>query len=400
MRRPSPPQPGRPSRRGTIVIMFAVLLPVLLGMTGLVIDCGLMMATQRQVQNAADAAAMAAAMDLYRGSTPDQATTTANTFVQQYNGGASAYALVLNGSYDATAKTSPLNIPPKQGPYAGNIQYVEAIVIYPINLMFIPVLNAIPGINLSQTTQVQARAVAGFEQVSFGEGVIVLDPTKTPGLSVSGNNTRLVVNGTIVDNSEGSGYDQFGGTVTSTYSQPAVTTINGNPTPAPIVCRDLQVVGGVDALTTIDNIRAYDPAFASNGYYYDPSNQDRPLFAGAPSQSDPLQSVPAPSSSNGVITGTSDAQNPYYGYKNGSWAPKQTPQDVSLGNGDTVTFSPGIYKSISITGGDVTFTPGIYVVGKDGTGSGDALYIGGGTLRVGPQNQGINGVMFYNTGSN
>jgi Flp pilus assembly protein TadG len=50
---------GRNYRYGEILIMFALLLPVLLGMTELVIDGGLMMAVQRQRQNPADAAAMA-----------------------------------------------------------------------------------------------------------------------------------------------------------------------------------------------------------------------------------------------------------------------------------------------------------------------------------------------------
>jgi Flp pilus assembly protein TadG len=44
--------------------MFALLLPVLLGVLGLTIDGGLMMVVYRQTQNAADAAALAAAVDL------------------------------------------------------------------------------------------------------------------------------------------------------------------------------------------------------------------------------------------------------------------------------------------------------------------------------------------------
>jgi hypothetical protein len=384
MRCPSPPQPGRLGRRGKIVVLFAVLLPVLLGMTGLAIDCGYLMASQRQVQNTADAAALAAAMELYRENTDSTSLNNAATAFFSPNGLTNSPTMVLNN-------------PPAQGPYSTistKNQYVEVILTYSVGTTFISALNAIPGINMSRTSQVQARAVAGFEKVSSGEGAIVLDPTATPGLAVSGNNSRLVVNGTIVVNSQGSGYDQYGGTVTSTYSKPAVTTISGNPTPAPIVCRDLQVVGGVDALTTIDNIRAYDQAFASNNYYYDPSNQDRPLFAGAPSQSDPLQSVPTPSSSNGVVIGTN---NTYWGYKNGKWTSSTNSQTVSIGNSDTVTLSPGIYQSISITGGTVTFTPGIYVIASN---NGDSLSITGGTIGVGQPTGGISGVMFYNTGSN
>jgi len=65
---------------------------------------------------------------------------------------------------------------------------------------------------------------------------------------------------------------------------------------------------------------------------------------------------------------------------------------VKIGNSDTVTFSPGIYQYIKITGGSVTFSPGIYVVGA-GNGVGQqGLTINSGTVTG-------SGVMFYNTGS-
>jgi hypothetical protein len=386
MRRQSHPRSGRRGRRGNIIVLFAVLLPVLLGMTGLVVDCGYLMASRRQLQNTADAAALAAAMELYRG----------NANSTNLNAAATAFFAPNHLDHSSNIPTLVLNNPPSQGPYstiATKNQYVEVILTYSVGTTFISALNAIPGINISQTSQVQARAVAGYERVSSGEGAIVLDPTACPGLAVTDNNSRLIVNGTIVVNSQGSGYDQYGDPVTTAYSKPAVATSN-SPVPAPIVCKDLQVVGGVDALTTIDNIRYYDPAFAATGYYYDPNNQDRPLFARGSIQPDPLQSIPTPSSSNGVVIGTG---NIYWGYNNNnSWTSSTTyPQTVSIGNSDTVTLSPGIYQSISITGGTVTFTPGIYVIASN---TGDSLKINGGTLGVGPQTGGISGVMFYNTG--
>ena len=67
-----PPVGGGASRRGTIVVMFAILLVALVGVVGLVIDLGLMMGTHRQAQNAADAAALAAAVErIYRGESRD-----------------------------------------------------------------------------------------------------------------------------------------------------------------------------------------------------------------------------------------------------------------------------------------------------------------------------------------
>src|SRR4051794_19252694 len=107
--RPRAPRASTGHRRsGQTLILFALLLPLVLGMTGLVIDGGMLIATQRQVQNAADAAAMAGVMDRLRGQTSIVASATATTFVKdpQYNN--------LPGA------TVVVNIPPLSGPYAGD----------------------------------------------------------------------------------------------------------------------------------------------------------------------------------------------------------------------------------------------------------------------------------------
>jgi len=258
------------------LVLFVLLTPVLLGMTGLVLDAGLLMAAHRQAQNAADAAALAASFDKFRNYSDATALATANTFLA--NNGFSG-TLTLNPP-DASANA--LNIPP-QNPtgtgnpyYVGKSNYVEVFVTKSVTTLFIQVL----GINSSQS--VTARAVAGYEPVGSGEGVFVLDSTVAPGLSINSNNTRLVVNGDITVNSQGGGLDQFGVTVSSSSAQDAVKTSNATTTPAPIVATTLNVVGGV---TNIDNVRAYDPAFTTAptlDYYYDPSNTDRPVLARVP----------------------------------------------------------------------------------------------------------------------
>src|SRR5262249_2090193 len=98
-------------------------------------------------------------------------------------------------------------------------------------------IQILPGVN--QTNQITARAVAGFETVGAGEGAVVLDPTAAPGLAVKSNNTRLIVNGTVVVNSQGSGVDQYGSQLQGSYAQPAVATGGTNTVPAPIVATEL-----------------------------------------------------------------------------------------------------------------------------------------------------------------
>ena len=50
--------------RGAVAVMFTILLVVIVGLGGLVVDIGFASEKQRQVQNAADAAALAAAQSL------------------------------------------------------------------------------------------------------------------------------------------------------------------------------------------------------------------------------------------------------------------------------------------------------------------------------------------------
>jgi Flp pilus assembly protein TadG len=151
MMRHQPPQHPGTKRPGQTLVMFVLLTPALLGMVGLTIDGGLMLVTHRQTQNAADTAALAAAVDLMNGKTPAAAQSTAQTYVQTYNN-------------MPNATTAPyVNIPPLTGPHSlasigsTSNNYAEAIISYPFQTSFIQML----GVNSSQ--QVTARAVAGVE---------------------------------------------------------------------------------------------------------------------------------------------------------------------------------------------------------------------------------------------
>ena len=71
----------RHARRGSLIVWCSLLLVVLLGMVGLIIDGGMMLAAHRHAHNAADAAALAAAFDLLSGRTAGEAVSTGTTFV-------------------------------------------------------------------------------------------------------------------------------------------------------------------------------------------------------------------------------------------------------------------------------------------------------------------------------
>src|SRR5438067_5137762 len=67
----------RRSERGQVIMLAALLLPLLLGMAALAVDVGSYSAHRRNLQNAADAIALAAARDLPNAA---NAQTTANVY--------------------------------------------------------------------------------------------------------------------------------------------------------------------------------------------------------------------------------------------------------------------------------------------------------------------------------
>ena len=97
--------------RGQSLVMFALALMVMLGFVAMTVDVGLAFLEKRHLQNAVDAAALAAAQDLSFGESNAMAEATAYDYMDR------------NGYPDAAG--IEVNIPPLYGPYAGLSGYVE-----------------------------------------------------------------------------------------------------------------------------------------------------------------------------------------------------------------------------------------------------------------------------------
>src|SRR5579872_1807375 len=143
------------ARCGKILVMMAILLPVLCGFAGLVLDSSLLMADYRNLQHASDGATTEAAITLYNGGNTDAAIAAATACVQIENGFADANVLV--------------NIPPQSGPYAGNANYVEVIASRQKTTYFMQVLGTLT------PPVVRVRSVAGIEASTAGAAVDVLE---------------------------------------------------------------------------------------------------------------------------------------------------------------------------------------------------------------------------------
>src|SRR5438874_2026261 len=190
-------------RRGKVLVLVALTLTVLLAMVGLTVDSGLLQTARRRVQNAADAGALAAAMELLRGQNLMTASAVATNLIQNQNG-------MTDPGVSVTVQT------PKTGSYAGKNNYVEVIVSAPQNVYLMPIL----GVPAAHT--VMARAVAGVE-ANLTEGVIALNPMAIPGLAIN-KNAVLQVNGAIIVNSQGGGVDQYSNNIINDWPPHAATT--------------------------------------------------------------------------------------------------------------------------------------------------------------------------------
>ncbi len=89
---------------GAVLIYTLVTASVMFGMVGLATDVGMWYANKRDMQSAADAAAMTAVLEMARGATDTEMKTLAKE------------AAALNG-YPAGDVT--INNPPLSGPYQG-----------------------------------------------------------------------------------------------------------------------------------------------------------------------------------------------------------------------------------------------------------------------------------------
>lgn len=350
-------------RAGKVLAMFAILLPVILGILGLVIDGSMLRTQYRRAQHAADAAASAAAAALADGQNTAAAQTAAVSYVQTYNELSTATVLV--------------NIPPTSGAYAGQTGYVEAQVSLPVKTYILP------AVGMAATNVIRSTSVAGHQAATTGAAVVVLDPNPpgidlptiagislpaTPSLSLGGMEVlglgKLRVNGAVHVNTTWGGVDE-----------------NGDPAGEDCGFRDALTCMPLLSLTRLDALDIRVTGGVDNEKYYGnyQSGQKSPLRANRKPVPDPYAALPVPT--------TSVDPNHVSGAVKGGVAVIGLPL-IGL----PTTLSPGVYEWIQITGGNVTFQSGVYIIRSRHPLTGISLQIVGGQVRA-------DGVMFYITDS-
>jgi len=293
-------------RKGTVVVAVGISLVGMLAVLALSLDGGLLLDKRRQAQGAADAAALAAASELFKayftngaldnGPLPGKTGPAAGDIAKFAKDVAKA-----NGFEDGqNGVTVEVHIPPITGLFIGQPGHAEVKISTVQRRYFSRVFGPSTDIPLG------ARAVARGKRTTINNGIIVLDPDDKGSFSTGGG-ALVTVKGTasVLVNSANSEamIANGGGTVTSQAGY-NVTGMPGYSTP-----------GGGSFGGTINS--------------------------GIPPTPDPLRTIPEPDPSTMVTRST---------------------KRLTHSSASTITLNPGLYiGGISVSGkGNVVLNPGIY----------------------------------------
>jgi hypothetical protein len=193
-------------RPGGITVWLVLGLTAILGILALGMDGGRMQEERRRAQATADAAALAAAAELfenwslYKGTDPKGTAADAARKVAAANGYAD----------DGTTSVITVNIPPTKGAFAGKVEFVEVIAEYRLGASFGRIFT-------QDDLPVRARAVARGRPAKMG--VLLLHPTamnafRNRATAFAVLNSPIIVNST---HNQAFNHDSLGPITASNY---------------------------------------------------------------------------------------------------------------------------------------------------------------------------------------
>lgn len=160
----------RGDRGGAVLVIFALLLPLLIGFIGLGVETAYWYAARRDLQAAADAAAMGAALEVLANS-----DATAGYLEDVAEKEMERNGVTIGGPVSVT-----INHPPTSGTYSGDSDAVEVSLSTSVNAMFSKLF-------IGNDVGINARAVARKGGSSSGKGcVLALNDSASKALWGSG----------------------------------------------------------------------------------------------------------------------------------------------------------------------------------------------------------------------
>ena len=186
----TPARPGHPRRTGTVVVVVAIALVVILAFVALSLDGGILLDKRRQAQCTSDAAALAAAGDMYSNWWANKGTDPTGTAKA-----AAKAAAAANGYADGVdGCTVTVNIPPLSGPFRGQAAHAEVVIAHAQPQYFSRLFG-------SDTVAYGARAVSRGRRGGINNAIICLDPTGKGALNAGGGGSITVTGAPIQVNS-------------------------------------------------------------------------------------------------------------------------------------------------------------------------------------------------------
>ncbi len=213
-----------PRRRGMVAVQVVLMLSMLVGVVALTVDGGMLISERRHVQAAADAAALAGAVDLFK----NYQTGAGLDLTGSASGVASATA-TANYAGDPSNLSMTIHIPPTSAQtsyYNNRPGYVEVDLTYNQARGF----SAIWG---SSRIPVHAHAIARGQWTPADFAILTLTPTGV-GISVSGGGNVQASGGSIfVDSNDATAMKSSGGSTVSATSINVVGGVAGGGTMSP-----------------------------------------------------------------------------------------------------------------------------------------------------------------------
>ena len=161
----------RKGERGQALVLFVLSAAVLFGMAALVIDVGLAYVERRHIQNAVDAAALAAADDLADGKSIFAAEASAYDYMKRH------------GITDVS--DIQINIPPLDGKYAGQVGYVQVTGYHTVPMAFLGLFRADPWV-MGASAVAEGRTTSttsGGSGGDSGSGTYTPTPIHVPNMA-------------------------------------------------------------------------------------------------------------------------------------------------------------------------------------------------------------------------
>lgn len=151
---------------GQALIIIALALAGLAGMVGLVVDGGNAFLDRRNAQNAADSAALAAALARIRGGQDMVSTAFTSAAQNGYNN-------------DGVTNIVELYSPPKDGPHSDNVEYIQIIITSHVDTYFARIVGRN---RITNVVQAVARTKSvEIKQILNGMAIVSLAPSSNCG---------------------------------------------------------------------------------------------------------------------------------------------------------------------------------------------------------------------------